>query len=392
MTYIRSLRELTGKERYLSGMLPLDGGFIVKNGYIYMPALYSEGLEKTIADEGANPALVMAEGKAFVQSLDLRPLVENYEQINPNNFGKFKKTLLDKYNFDPSQAVLGNSALKTIIFEVLPYFAKNTANLGIRAKKLTEREIIQMISSTMDIPPEYYNKAEQLYDTSGLIKKISELELQGGAISTPDSITSAKEIDKWFANSLKDHILSTELEVLKQALVTRSEISSKNKEYIATLLFLQNKHSFEFGGVGFEKGTESSTEYGYTVYVHTGEYALQDFDGSVYLMGDCKVSISTQDLWPRVMGRYNNRYIHPFLNRNGGSSLCITDYQAPHRFTGENAIKALTTGLNTVFYGYMHTPFFHPYDKLDSGRYTRISENDPRIKSGKIEIKNATLV
>jgi hypothetical protein len=386
MAKIRSLSELAGEERYLSGMLPLGNGFMVKSGYIYMPALYSEGIEKAIAEAGANPTLAMSGKNAFVQSLDLRLLVENYERINPAQFEKVRKNLLARYDFDPSQAVKVDQNLRTIIYEVMPHFTKHSAKGQRGARRLTEREIIDNIASSVSIPQSYYDKAEQLYDSSGLVKEISKLESKGGAISTPDNITSAGELDNWFLGALEGHILSRELGMLKQALVTRSEVSSKNKEYIATLLFLQEKRSFEMEGFGFIRNERGSTP-DYTVYVHTGEYALKDFNGNVHPMGDCKVAISTQNMWPNVMSPYH----HPFLSGSGGQ-LCIVGFRPPERFNGENAVSALTTGLDTVFYGYIKKSDFHPHNHLEGGDYPRISENDPRIKSGEIEIKNASLV
>jgi hypothetical protein len=272
----------------------------------------------------------------------------------------------------------------------MPHFTKSLVRGEKGARKMTEREIIDKIASSVSIPESYYKKADELYNTSDLVKDISRLESKGRTMmSAPDNITTAQELDSWFLAALEESILSTELEVLKRAMITRSEVSSKNKEYIATLLYLQDKPSFELDGFGFQKSGEGRSSK-YTVYARTGKYALKEFGsrgGYVYLLGDAKVAIQTEDMWPKVLGSYR----HPFLS-GGGGRLCIVHYNSPGTFNGPNAIKALTTGLNTMFYGYIRSDSFHPYNHLDDGGYDRISENDPRIKSGEIEIKNASLV
>ena len=160
---------------------------------------------------------------------------------------------------------------------------------------------------------------------------------------------------------------------------------------MATILYLADRGSLEIDGFGFARDGEGDQ---YLVYKRTGEYALRDYYGRLYLFPDCRVAVSTTArLHPMVLDRYK----HPFLfGHEARQDICLRHFLAPKGFSAGNVISALEEGLTTLLYGY-NPRLRNGYHSLDpmtqmqrSLNFTdyRIPSDHPDIISGKVEVTN----
>ena len=90
------------------------------------------------------------------------------------------------------------------------------------------------------------------------------------------------------------------------------------------LLYISEKGSLEIDGFGFSRMGMTDE---YVIYKHTGEYALKDYYGRIYLFPDCRVAVSTiVPLKPVVLDTYK----HPFLEgHDAGQPICLRGFNPP---------------------------------------------------------------
>jgi hypothetical protein len=163
----------------------------------------------------------------------------------------------------------------------------------------------------------------------------------------------------------------------------------------ALLLYLRDRGELELEGFGFFPDARSAGDY--WVYKRTGEYFLQDYFGRLYLFPDCRVAVSTRErLRPVVWEKYK----HPFLRRHAPrQEICLPkEYQVPLVVGPREIIAALEAGLTALYYGYnprrrngYHSLDRHRREQLVSFDDYRLSSEDPRVLSGRVEVKNRYL-
>ncbi|MCI0528506.1 MAG: hypothetical protein L0Y56_13790, partial [Nitrospira sp.] len=118
----------------------------------------------------------------------------------------------------------------------------------------------------------------------------------------------------------------------------------------------------------------------------TGEYALKDFYGRLYLFPDCRVGVSTvMPSRPFVIETYK----HPFLEgHDSGQHICLRDFMPPKVFTAASVIKALEEGINALLYGYSSRRR-NGYQSLDRAtQHVRVTDSDQDMT---LEFEEGTL-
>ncbi len=388
---------------------------LIRSGFIYLPLLFDPAIEKEIHFSQRSKALLKVDGRHFIRSLSLRSLVANYEKIDPELHEHVRSTCLQK-----SSGTLGlgdlslSDKLRTIVFQVMPHFLRRSGSLERR--KLSENEILNLIMEKVHIPKRYYDQATRFLDTGPLRPMLDELEEQKTRIDPPeDGLMSARKFREWLVKALGVKILNGEKERLRQVLDHRELFAGTQAKSIAILLYVAEKGGLEIDGFGFSRIGLSDE---YLIYKHTGEFALKDFYGRIYLFPDCKVGISTMaSLRPIVIDSYR----HPFLEGYGsGQAICLRNFTPPRGFTAGNVIVALEEGMNALLYGYSsrRRNGYHSLDRLTGSmppaawdddtsvedveglliprRYVaavsfedfRISKDHPKIASGEVEVTN----
>jgi hypothetical protein len=326
----------------------------VKSGFIYAPLLFDPGIEKELnaaEDEGtcgtgSAKATIAVDGTIFIKTVSLNSLLDNYEQIDPSTYEELRSDLLREYSdvMTAGRTFLVGK-LKTIVFEIMPYFIKK--GRGLDRRRLSEEEMLDLISKKIGSPRRHLKEANALLDAAVLRRALKNLEAQNLAVEPPDDgPLSVRDLHAWLRKGLQARIVECEKERLRQAMLEREQFGEQLK-YMCILQHVAEEGSLEIDGFGFSRiGSDDE----YFVYKHTGEYILKDYYARPYLFPDCRVAVSTNGvLKPIVMERYK----HPFLQGfESGQEICMRGITPKSTFTANHVIEALEEGINALLYGY----------------------------------------
>lgn len=389
---------------------------VIDSGFIYVPLLFDPGIEREIRSSGKTNGLAEVEGKLFIKTLSLRSMVKSYAEIHPKSYAQLRRECLRKYRHAPGVDALSiDQKLQTILFHVMPHFIRRTGSL--ERGRLSEEEILDLIGEKIDIPARYYEEAEQFVDPDALRRGLEQLEEAGTTIEPPaDGPISAGNLEKWLHRVLELRIVEGEKERLRHLLDEREPFAATHRRHVATLLYIAESGALEIDGFGFARIGLTNE---YLVYRRTGEYALKDFYGRIYLFPDCRVAVSTiVPLRPFVIDAYK----HPFLEGyDSGQPICLRHFSPPREFGAANVIRALEEGISALLYGYSSRRrngyhsleqttkrvwsvdsndaivLDYDFDPLGPTRYVRrvsfedycIPPDHPKIVSGQVQVTNS---
>jgi hypothetical protein len=379
---------------------------LVADNFLYLPLWFDPSLAAEIQASncatGPNPArgspngadLLLVNGRHFIKALSLPALLEHFHSLHPDIYNRLREAFLQKNLIsilDLDDIFLDNQ-LQTIVFQIMPHFIRRKGH-NLKSKKWNNEELLDFIRQKIDIPPKYKKLKYRLADPELSRKLLAYLEnivvtrepLKEGSIT-------AQDLRQWFYQAISAKILHKEKERLKHKIAQGEQLSQNHGQKTEVLLFLAAKGSLEIEGFGFSRIGPNGD---YVIYKRTGEYALQDYYGRLYLFPDCRVAISTAGrLRPLVLEKYK----HPFLRRHASKQeICLRHFAPPPAFTAAAAVTALEEGINALFYGYnrRRRNGYHSLDRLpleermvDFEDY-RISPDHLKISSGQVEIKNA---
>ena len=341
-------------------LLNSDMEFLVESDFIYLPLLLDPEIEKEIQallrpgrplENPGHPAsktIITHQDRHFAKAFSIPSFLENYEVINAYDYKRLRKEFLSKYQLTREvDGILLDDTLKTIIFQVMPYFIKK--NRGLRRRKLSDEEILDLVGEKIDIPGKYYQEAKIFRHVEHLKTVLKGLENKKQTFKPPgNGLHSALQLRDWFHKAVHAKILAQERDRLTKALQIRLQFSQAKPEHIAILLYIADTGSLEIDGFGLARKNAYRGEY--FVYKRMGEYVLKDYYARSYLFPACRVTVSTYTPFrPFVMEKYK----HPFLLRHkSGQEICMKHFAPPDEFTAENAIRILEEGLTALRYGY----------------------------------------
>jgi hypothetical protein len=236
--------------------------------------------------------------------------------------------------------------LETILFQVMPHFIRG--HKGLQRKKLTQEEILDLIERKVRIPASRYEVASQRLDGVFLRGLLQELEDRGETVSPGNECPiSARTLGEWIQGAVRRRIIQEEEARLQQALQQRRDGLDRHQRHLAVLLHVAEEGSLEIDDFGF---SWIGSTRDYLVFKRTGEYALKDYYGRLYLFPGCRVAVSTMvPLKPFVMEHYK----HPFLEgEDAGQEICLRGSTRPAAFTAAAVIQALEEGINALLHGY----------------------------------------
>ena len=332
----------------------------VDSGFIYLPLLLDPEIEKEVQallspgrpmenpDQSESKTIITHQDRQFVKALSIHSVLENYEAINAYDYNCRRKEFLRKYQLTREvDGIVLDDTLRTILFQVMPYFVKT--NRGLRRKKLRDEEILDLVGEKIDIPEKYYKEAKALRHVEPLKAILKGLENKKPIFKPPQNgLLSTHQLRDWLHTAVQTKILAKEQDRLTKALQIRLQFSQAKPEHVAILLYLADTGSMEIDGFGFSRKNAYRGEY--FVYKRIGEYVLKDYYARSYLFPECRVAVSTYTpLWPFVMEKYK----HPFLIRHkSGQEICMKHFAPPDEVTAENVIRTLEEGLTALRYGY----------------------------------------
>lgn len=341
-------------------LLNSDLELVVESGYIYVPLLFDPQIEKETqtlfrperplnnSGQSGSKVMIKLKGRHFVKTLSVHSVIENYEAINAYSYKRLRNDCLQKYHLTPKfDGVVLDETLKTILFNIMPYFIKK--NKGLQRKSLTDEEILDLIGAKISIPSKYYTDAKRFHDLEPLKKILEDLEDQKPILKPPrNGLLSAYKLRDWFQEAIQAKVLASERDFIKKSLQVRQQFSQAKPVHIAILLYIADTGSLEIEGFGFNRKNSYKGEY--IVYKYSGEYVLNDYYARSYLFPDCRVAVSTYTPFrPYVMEKYK----HPFLLRHkSGQEICMKAFKPPNELTAKNVIRTLEEGLTALRYGY----------------------------------------
>lgn len=396
-------------------LLDSDLELLIESGFVCLPLLFDPAIEGEIRTSPRPKTLMTVDGRYFIKTLRLHSLAENYERIDAQLYEQVRSMCLQTYSgMVDLSGISMSEKLRMILFQVMPHFIRR--NRSLERRKLTEDEILDLVGEKISIPRKYYDKATKSLDTGSLRIILGELEERVPRIDPPgNGLMAARTLREWLVSAIEVRIMNGERERLRQALYHRRQFGETQRKYVAILLYIAEKGGVEIGNFGFSRMGMSDD---YLVYKRTGEYALKDFYGRIYLFPDCRVAVSTiVPLKPLVLDTYK----HPFLEgHDSGQHICLRHFSPGREFTAANAIKALEEGINALLYGYSsrRRNGYHSLDRitgyvrtLDFDDYImpehdddpliptrpvrivnfddyRVSRDHPKIELGHVEITN----
>jgi hypothetical protein len=328
-------------------LLDSDLEVLVQSGFIYLPLLFDPAIEGEIQTSTTPKTLMKVDGRHFIKTLRLQSLAETYERIDPEVYQQVRRMCLQKYSGMVELSDISiPEKLRMILFHVMPHFIRRKKSLDRR--KLSQDEILGLIAEKVTIPRKYDDKAAKFLHDRSLRLLLGELEKGVTRIHPPEGgLTTGRKIREWLMKALEVRILNGEKERLRQLLYHREEFGETQRKSVAVLLYIAGQGGVEIDGFGFSRIGSSDD---YLIHKQTGEYALKDFYGRLYLFPDCRVAVSTgMSSRPFIIERYK----HPFLEGfDPGQQICVRDFILPNVFTGASVIKALEEGINALLYGY----------------------------------------
>ncbi|MEW6387696.1 MAG: hypothetical protein AB1491_09310 [Thermodesulfobacteriota bacterium] len=380
--------------RLLEGELELA----VVSGFLYLPLRFDPGVAREVHREPGETAggearvgVIQVAGQHFVKTLSLASLIKNYGKVHPDAYEQLRDDYRRKHGLAAGwPGMLVGRKLQTIIFQIMPHFLRRKAGPG--RKRLSPEEILELIGENHRIPPEYQEKARTYLDLEFLRNRLRELEESDEPVEPlKEGLVTSRQLRVWLHQTLAGEFRQEEKERLQEALKERGALAATRSRHLAVMLYLAEVGSLEMEGFGFFRlGWVDD----YCIYKRTGKFALKDFYGRPYLFPDCRVAVyTTGSLKPVVLEKYK----HPFLSRYApGQEICLSNFRPSREFTAKNVIRALTEGLNGLFYNYTsrYRKGYHRLDKFWEAGQTfnfddyRVPRDHPSLVSGEIEIKN----
>lgn len=382
-------------------LLQSDTELLVEAGFIYLPMVFDPAVDKEVnmgrdgsRASGRAPQLTRSGDKYFLKSLNINSILDNYGKLDPQTYEDLRRNVFNRFlcSLNPASISI-DQKLKTIVFQVIPHFARKKNRLRKMRGAASVEQFLDLVGRRAGIPARFYAEAGRFGDTFSLKKKIRDI---GGStvpqVADKGGLTTAKSFHQRLLKALESKIVREEKDRLEGLLQGRDQYADLQKKYIALLLFINETGDLELNGAGFFRDGDTPEYY---VYVHTGQYALKDHKGRLYLFPDCRVAVPTRGpLVPYVVEKYK----HPFLwGHESFQKICVAERFIPEwKFSASGAIRALEEGINALFYGY-NSSRGNGYHRLDDMRMDknsivfddlRILREDPRIASGEIEVKN----
>jgi hypothetical protein len=331
----------------MKDLLESDLEIVCRSGFMYLPLLFDPSVAREIEGHLGDHVVVQVGGRHFVRTMSLRSVVGSYEALYPKSYEELRRSSLKRYSCDlpPTQPDV-SERLKMILFSVVPHFVRRGRSLDRRS--LTEEQLLDFIGKRIGFPDRDCELAGNRFDPEFLRRILADLKQHRPAVEPPaEEVMPARALGDWLSRALEGSILEDERQRLTRILNAQEQLGAEAKHRMRILFHIAEKGALEIDDFGFCR-TGAGEEY--LIYKHTGEYALRDFYGRLYLFPDCRVAVSTSaTLKPFVVETYK----HPFLEgHDSGQEICLRHRTRPNAVSGAAVVEALEEGINALLYGY----------------------------------------
>lgn len=381
-------------------ILDSDMEVAVASGFVYAPLLYDPDVAREVDGQEESPGagspgprnIVQIHEKLYALAVSFESLIDNCEKIHPETYRRLRSDTLKSRGLSPDlgRATI-DSKLRTILFEVMPHFVRKGGALEKRA--LSEEGTLEFLGEHVAVPEFFSRRIEGYLDIDNLQSALARLGEDRSRVDTPaDGLYGSAALKEVFFRSLESKILADERARVEAAIRERERFGKEKLKNVALMLYLAETGSLEIDGFGFYR---SWIQGEYVVYKRTGEYALMDYYGRVYLFPECRVAVVTSSpISPLVLEKYK----HPFLFRHeSNQKICMRNWQPPDRFSAKGVIGAIEEGINSLLYGYDYRRRngYHRLDRLKMDFRTIdfddliVPGDHPKLAAGRVRVTNS---
>lgn len=379
---------------------------LLKDGVIYLPCpmdpQIATEIKKTADPEippqicrrgDRGPKIVFEQETPYVENIPWEGLVRHAHILFPRLARRVREKVQRELFGDrkPQASVASKAPLETALFEVLPRFVRLPSY--VKSAESKRVALALWLSRRIGIPERFVRWAEDIRRDDGDSKgTIGSNSFPGGAPNHKEGwIVGVRALQQ----ALEDALEKTYRESIRQEQDRLRETLRSYRDWppaaLGFMLFVLSRGVLEVDGYGFLRRDSDGTV---VIYKRSGRYALRDYYNRLYLFPDCRVAVTSKDLWPVVMDSYK----HPLLARHQPwQRICLGRSSAGRSFTAAHIIGSLEDGLNALYHGYdpRKRNGYHPLDQLPGLQKDihfedlKIPSDDPRCLSGEIPITNA---
>ena len=368
------------RRRRLKDLLASDLELVCRSGFIYLPLLFDPSVAREIEGNVGNHVVADVSGKKFVRTVSLRSLVGNYEALYPKSYEELRRSNLKRFSGELTRTAAGVSErLKSILFSVMPHFLGRRKSLD--RKSLTEGQVLDLIGKRIEIPGGSCEPAGTSAWNPGFFRRLlADLEEHRPAVEPPpEGVMPARAFGDWLLKALEASLLEEERLRLTRILEAQEPPGAEARHRMRILLHVAERGALEVDGFGFRRIGAGDD---YLIYKHTGEYALRDYYGRLYLFPDCRVAVFTgATLKPFVVETYK----HPFLEgHDSGQAICLRNRTPAMGFSATAVVDALEEGINALLYGYSSRRR-NGYHSLEGFPKAYRKSRSPRLSGGRAD-------
>jgi hypothetical protein len=328
------------------GLWDSDLELVIQSGFIFAPLLLDPSVEQELRTRSPG-TLHEANGTRFVKTVSVRSLVENYATLNADDYAALRSACAGSHDHDAASPFPArDEMLRTILFQVLPHFVRR--GWKRQRRPLSQGDVLNLIARKIRVP------GAGSEDSADVPISAPARERPGGQRGPRRAMEplaegkiSAARLRDWIRKAVEASIREEGARHLDQTLKAGERLRGLSRMQVAVLRHVAREGALEIDGFGFSRLGRGDE---YVVYKRTGEYALKDYYGRIYLFPDCRVAVSTiLPLKPFVMETYK----HPFLEgHDSGQPICLRTAIRAREYAGAAVINALEEGVNALLYGY----------------------------------------
>lgn len=339
------------------------------------------------------PRIVFEQGIPYVENIPWEGLVRHAHILFPRLARRVREKVQRELFGDrkPLPSMASRAHLETALFEVLPRFVRLPS--WVKSAETKPAALALWLSKKIGIPERFVRWAEDIRRDARDSKGTHGADSFLAGVPNPEEewIVGARALQQALEDALERtyrESIRREQDRLREALRPYRDWPSAA---VGFMLFVLSRGALEVDGYGFLR---RAFDGAVVIYKRSGPYALRDYYNRLYLFPDCRVAVTSQDLWPVVMDNYK----HPLLARHQPwQRICLGRSPAGRSFTAAHIIRSLEDGLNALYHGYdpRKRNGYHPLDQLPGLQRDihfedlKIPLDDPRCLSGEIPITNA---
>ncbi|ROQ90825.1 hypothetical protein [Desulfosoma caldarium] len=337
------------------------------------------------------PRILLREGTAYVETVSWQDVVRHASELFPHMAQKRRKTWFRDLSSAQRPRLLrfGLKPVEMVLFEVLPRFVR--VPLKIKAAQNRRAALAAWLADKVRVPTRYVRGVEEM--------EASPRFVEAPEMPAADRVFQSKGVQRVTRRDLLEAVETALIGKAREAVLaeeswireTLDGFASWPKLGRALMLYVLTRGALEVNGFGF---FHRPFDGALVVYKRTGRYALMDYYQRLYLFPDCRVAVSSVDLWPVVVEKYK----HPLLARyQPWQRICLGHAPRGRTFNARDIFRSIEDGLNALYHGYdaRKRNGYHSLEGLSAIEREinfddlRVSAQDARRLSENIPVTNA---